>query len=137
MSAPAKPPKGMKHLCVRHDQWYAALGNCEACTDDPGSPPDDTVDEESVPFPEGIPDPDTVLRAISENMDYLIELRNAIWKKGDAVIDTHLANSAIKASEAIAKMHGRLLDHGRLRIDAVLVDRREKRLVRSTRGAGR
>ena len=132
-----KPPKGMKHHCERHDQWYTALGNCEACTDDPGPAPDETVCEDPVAFPDGIPDVDANLRGLVEDLDYLINVRNAIWRKGDAIIDVHLANSAIKAASEIAKIRRDLLAAGYKRVDAVEVDRREKRLVKSTRGSGR
>ncbi len=104
------------------------------CEADPGPAPDDEPLDEAVEFPEGIPDVDGTLRGCADDLAGLVDLRDAIWSKGE-VLDMHLANSYVKAQDGISKLRRILLDAGISRRDAVLIDRREKRLVRSARGA--
>ncbi len=125
-----------KHHCARHDVSYGALSQCAACVDDPGPAPDDAIAEDPVEFPEGIDDPDTILRALADDLEEMRELRRSIWSKCNRVpTDSHLINSFGKIQDGISKLARILLDAGYLRRDAVLVDRREKRLVKTSRGA--
>ncbi len=135
------PPKGKNH-CARHDVFYGALDQCTACAGDPGPPPDADVTEDPIEFPDGIPDPDEVLRGVAEDLDDMRKLRRDLRCKENgeesAVLDTFLANSIIKAQDSCTKLQRILLDAGYKRRDETLVDRREKRLTEAARrGAGR
>lgn len=125
-------------FCVRHGVGYGALEQCAACVDDPGPPPDEVEADEPVQFPAGIPDPDAVLVELADDLADARSLRATIWHRtyNPTPVDPHAINTYCKLVDSIAKMARILLDAGYQRRDAVLIDRREKRLTRTKTGAG-
>lgn len=129
-----------KHHCERHGVWYGALEQCGQCDADPGPAPDDEIASAPVDFPSGISTPDDQLRGWEDDLSDLVSLRQSIYSKAHrevdgVVLDAHMLNTYAKIQDGISKIRRSLIDAGLKRIDEVEVNRREKRLVKSARGA--
>lgn len=111
-----EPTQDGRVKCTRHDVLFGRAESCGQCLDDPGPPPDEDLDDESVIAPEGCKTSEDVERDYYAAADEVLSLIHKLTGKTkrrkvkdgeeverDPTLDLHALNTAAKLREAWLK----------------------------------